>query len=114
MKSSITFPQLAKHPAILPSQGTYTRQLLERSVSKAGGKLTASMTTNYLETIKMMVAVGLGWSVLPRSMLDEELVALKIGGMKLSRQLGIVRHQARTLSNAARAMIEALHASVDA
>jgi len=107
-RSTLNFQQLAEHPAILPSSGTYTRQLLERSVAKAGGKLIAGMTTNYLETIKMMVGVGLGWSVLPRSMLDEELVALKIRGMKLTRQLGIVRHRARTLSNAASAMISTL------
>ena len=60
------------------------------------------------QTIKMMVGVGLGWSVLPRSMLDDELVPLKIRGMKLARQLGIVRHQSRTLSNAASAMIRTL------
>ena len=107
-KATLNFQALAEHPAILPASGTYTRQLLERSVAKAGGKLTAAMTTNYLETIKMMVGVGLGWSVLPRSMLDEELVTLKIRGMKLTRQLGIVRHRARTLSNAASAMISTL------
>jgi DNA-binding transcriptional LysR family regulator len=107
-KTRLGFPQLAEHPAILPSPGTYTRQLLERSIAKAGEKLTASMTTNYLETIKMMVSVGLGWSVLPHSMLDRELVALKAHGMKLTRQLGIVRHHARTLSNAASAMITTL------
>lgn len=100
--------QLAEHPAILPAPGTYTRELLERSITKAGGKLSADMTTNYLETIKMMVGIGLGWSVLPRSMLDDELVTLKIRGMKLTRQLGIVRHQAHTLSNAASAMITTL------
>jgi DNA-binding transcriptional LysR family regulator len=105
------FAQLAGHPAILPSPGTYTRQLLERSVSQAGGKLRASMTTNYLETIKMMVGVGLGWSVLPHSMLGDELVTLKVRAMKLTRQLGIVRHQARTLSNAASAMIATLQSS---
>lgn len=111
-KPRLSFQQLAEHPAILPSPGTYTRQLLERSVAKAGGKLGAGMTTNYLETIKMMVGVGLGWSVLPRSMLNEELLALKIHGIKLARQLGIVRHQARTLSNAASAMINTLQAQI--
>ncbi len=109
-KTRLDFQQLTEHPAILPSPGTYTRQLLERSVIQAGGKLGAGMTTNYLETIKMMVGVGLGWSVLPRSMLNEELLTLKIRGIKLTRQLGIVRHQARTLSNAASAMISTLQA----
>ncbi len=107
-RTKLDFQRLSQHPAILPSSGTYTRQLLERGVTKAGGKLTASMTTNYLETIKMMVGVGLGWSVLPRSMLDKELLALKVRSMTLTRQLGIVRHRARTLSNAANAMITTL------
>ncbi|NOX75906.1 MAG: LysR family transcriptional regulator [Gammaproteobacteria bacterium] len=107
-KSRLNFQQLAEHPAILPSPGTYTRQLLERSVANVGGKLRAGMTTNYLETIKMMVGVGLGWSVLPRSMLSNELMVLTVRGMKLTRQLGIVRHQARTLSNAASAMMAML------
>jgi len=102
------FAQLAEHPAILPAPGTYTRELLERSVADIGETLRAGMTTNYLETIKMMVSVGLGWSVLPRSMLDEELVALKVRGMHLTRELGIVRHRARTLSNAAQAMMGTL------
>lgn len=111
-QAKLSFQQLAEHPAILPSPGTYTRELLERSVHKAGGKLTAGMTTNYLETIKMMVSVGLGWSVLPRSMLSEELLALKVRGMTLTRQLGIVRHRARTLSNAASAMITTLQSLI--
>jgi len=111
-KSRLDFQQLAEHPAILPSPSTYTRQLLERSVAQAGGKLVASMTTNYLETIKMMVSVGLGWSVLPRSMLNEELLTMKIRGIKLTRQLGVVRHQTRTLSNAASAMINTLQAQI--
>jgi len=111
-KSRLDFQQLTEYPAILPSPSTYTRQLLERSVAQAGGKLVASMTTNYLETIKMMVSVGLGWSVLPRSMLNEELLAMKIRGMKLTRQLGVVRHQTRTLSNAASAMINTLQAQI--
>jgi len=109
-KPRLDFQQLAEYPAILPSPGTYTRQLLERSIAQAGEKLGTGMTTNYLETIKMMVGVGLGWSVLPRSMLNDELLALKIRGVKLTRQLGIVRHQARTLSNAASAMINTLQA----
>jgi DNA-binding transcriptional LysR family regulator len=112
-QSKPSFAQLAKHPAILPSPGTYTRELLEKSLGKKGMQLTAGMTTNYLETIKMMVSVGLGWSVLPRSMLSKELIPLKIRGITLVRQLGIVRHRARTLSNAASAMINTLQSLKD-
>ena len=107
-RKRLGFAQLAEHPAILPAPGTYTRELLERSVAGIGETLRAGMTTNYLETIKMMVSVGLGWSVLPRSMLDAELVALKVRSISLARQLGTVHHRNRTLSNAAGAMINTL------
>ncbi|WP_455216795.1 LysR family transcriptional regulator [Kaarinaea lacus] len=95
-------------PSILPAHGTYTRELLEQVFADSGLVLYASMTTNYLETIKMMVSVGLGWSILPRSMLNQELVALKVKGVSISRQLGIVNHRKHTNSNAARALMETL------
>ncbi|MCB1795886.1 MAG: LysR family transcriptional regulator substrate-binding protein, partial [Candidatus Competibacteraceae bacterium] len=67
-----------------------------------------AFSTNYLETIKMMVAVGLGWSILPRTMRDADLVELNVDGLRLERALGVVRHTGRTLSNAARAILDTL------
>ncbi len=61
--------------------------------------------TNYLETIKMMVSIGLGWAVLPRSMLDKQLQALNLGSIKITRDLGLIYHEKRTLSNAANAFL---------
>jgi DNA-binding transcriptional LysR family regulator len=108
-ESRVTLPQLADYPAILPAKGTYTRELLESDLVPGGLTLKVGMTTNYLETIKMMVSVGLGWSVLPLSMMSEELLALEVDAIELARQLGVVRHRSRTLSNAARAMLDTLH-----
>jgi DNA-binding transcriptional LysR family regulator len=107
-KAKASLRQLADYPAILPSKGTYTRELLEQNFAPLGLSLQVGMSTNYLETIKMMVGVGLGWSVLPESMLSSELVAIPISKMTIARQLGVVHHQARTLSNAARAMMDTL------
>ncbi len=106
--------QLTAHAAILPAHGTYTRALLEQAMGAEAGALHVSMTTNYLETIKMLVSVGLGWSVLPQTMLSDELRALDIPALPLTRQLGVVHHRQRTLSNAARAMLRQLQASRDA
>lgn len=100
--------QLAKYSAILPTRGTYTRQIFEHTLKKHKLDLKVGLSTNYLETIKMMVSVGLGWSVLPRSMLNEELRTLKIDGIKLERKLGVVWHSGHTLSNAAHAMSKLL------
>ena len=56
----------------------------------------------------MLVVIGLGWSVLPRSMLDDELIALPIRELALERELGVVWHEKRTLSAAATALIAQL------
>ena len=66
------------------------------------------MATNYLETIRMMTSVGLGWTVLPRSMQDSSLATLKINDARIERSLGIIYHRGRSLSRAARAFIDSL------
>ena len=107
----ITPAQLCEHPAILPAAGTYTREIIEQAFRPYGLHIPIRMGTNYLETIKMMVSVGLGWSVLPRSMLSEELRVLSVSNIRLRRRLGAVWHRSRTLSNAARSMLDGLPAS---
>ncbi len=97
---------LAHQPAVLPGPNTYTRSILEREMRQHGTKLRVGMTTNYLETLKMLVSIGLGWSLLPENMLDSEVIALPIPRLRPTRRLGLVSHADRTLSNAGRAMIE--------
>jgi DNA-binding transcriptional LysR family regulator len=94
--------RLAELPAVLPSHGTFTRGILERAVAAAGLELQIAMATNYLETLKMLAATGLGWSLLPTTLLDDSLHALQVRGLQLSRRLGLVLNRQRTLSNAAR------------
>lgn len=105
--------QLARHSAILPSEATFTRRIFEEQLARLGVTISVAFATNYLETIKMMVAVGLGWSVLPRTMVDGELVELAIAGLGLERTLGVVRHTGHTLSNAAGAMLAILQDSTE-
>lgn len=105
--------QLARHSAILPSEATFTRRIFEEQLARLGVTISVAFATNYLETIKMMVAVGLGWSVLPRTMMDRELVELAIAGLGLERTLGVVRHTGHTLSNAAGAMLAILQDSTE-
>jgi DNA-binding transcriptional LysR family regulator len=97
---------LASFPAILPAVGTFTRGVIERAMSARGLHPTVRMETNYLETIRSMVSIGLGWSALPRTMLDDSVHALKVAELPLRRTLGFVQHRARTLSNAAQALID--------
>lgn len=101
----LTLAQLCDYPAILPAGGTYTRELIERRFLEPGLPLQVSMETNYLETIKMMVSIGLGWSLLPRTMVDRSLRTHHLKALQVVRRLGMVHHAQRTLSNAARALM---------
>ena len=102
----ISIEKLADHPAIFPGIATFTRRILEAAIQPYGLKLNVSMETNYLETIKMLVSIGLGWSVLPRSMTDKEMVSVNVKGIKIQRQLGTVQHKSHTLTTAGRRFLE--------
>ncbi len=106
--SQISVSQLSKIPAILPSQNTFTRVRLENALGLNQQNLNIAMETNYLETIKMMVSIGLGWSVLPVSMLGSDIAIMNVEGVEFERLLGVVTHQQRTLSNAARMLLQEL------
>ena len=103
---------LAEHPAVLPDEATYTHRIVTAALTQHGLKPRIRLATNYLETLKMLVMIGLGWSVLPRSMLDKDLIALPIRELLLERELGVVWHEKRTLSAAATALIAQLPASL--
>jgi len=107
-KKKIEARQLSEYPSVLPSSGTFTREVLERTLKPLGVELHTGMATNYLETIKMLVSVGLGWSVLPCSMLDKDLKVINVNGLEMQRTLGAVMHVERTLSNAALALVRML------
>lgn len=104
----ITVQDLAEHGAILPAVGTFTRTIVISPFEEQKLQLKHVLETNYLETNKMMVGIGLGWSVLPRTMLEKDLICLKIRGLKLHRRLGVLQHRLHTLSNAARVLVDML------
>ncbi len=106
-RHQVSLEELLKHKAVLPGSNTYTREILERAVHAAGLRLRTGMETNYLETLRMLTEANLGWSLLPATQLTPQLAALNVAGMRLSRRLGAVTHEGRSLSNAARAMIAA-------
>ena len=107
----LSLAELCEVNCILPGAKTFTRTLIGQRFEEAGLNLPVSMSTNYLETLKMMCGVGLGWSLLPEKMLDSELVALPVDTAPIHRPLGYLVHNNRTLSNAARKMIEQLEAN---
>lgn len=105
--------QLAPHAAVFPGPSTFTHQVVSRLFEQHGLQPQISMSINYMETIKMLVSIGLAWSVLPRTMVDSQVRVLQLPGIHLQRQLGCIHHSGRTLSNAGQALMRLLHESAD-
>ncbi|HWU69105.1 MAG TPA: LysR family transcriptional regulator [Stenotrophobium sp.] len=107
-KKRIALPELANYPAVMPDESTYTHRIVKAELKKHGVEPHVRLATNYLETLKMLVGIGLGWSVLPRSMLDSSILALNVNGLHMQRELGAVWHERRTLSSGARVLLKLL------
>lgn len=102
----VALAELCNHAAILPGRATYTGRIISALFSDAALALNVTMSTNYLETIRMLVAIGLGWTALPETMIDASLRVIEVvDAPRLERDLGCVLHPERTLSNAARAFL---------
>ena len=101
---------LIAYPSLLPAAHTYTSQIMLAEFEKKGLKPQISMSNNPLESIRMLVSIGLGWSVLPKTLLNHELVQLDLN-LKLNRQLGMVWHPARIQSKAAAQLIQMMQHS---
>ena len=106
--SVIEAGELLRHAAILPSHETFTRRIIDSLFADNGRQLEIILETNYLETIKVMVSANLGWSILPRSMVDTALVEHRLAGLDAHRRLGMVTRRHRSLSPGSSAMQELL------
>lgn len=96
---------LSDYAGILPEVDTVTTRLIKQLFEQHQQSFELRMATNYLETIKMLVSIGLGWGVLPRTMIDtDDLQPLPLG-TTLVRRLGIIHLKERSLSNASRAFL---------
>lgn len=105
---NLTLADLTPFQAIMPDTNTYTTRLIKDLFDRQRQTLDITMVTNHLDTIKMMVAIGLGWGVLPESMIDAELQILRVSHPPLTRPLGCIYHRQRSLNNAARAFLDLL------
>lgn len=105
---TVTLAQLVDQPAVLPGLGTYTGRIVVNAFRDRGLQLNPRMSTNYLETIGMLVGAGLGWSVLPKNLVGASLVTLDCDAPPMHRVLGTVTNPKRTLSNAAKAFLQVL------
>src|SRR5690606_14314531 len=77
-KADLSLADLAPYQAIMPDTNTYTTRLFKELFDREQQSLEITMVTNHLDTIKMMLTLGLGWGVLPETMIDTELCVLEV------------------------------------
>lgn len=69
------------------------------------------MSNNPLESIRMLVSIGLGWSVLPQNLINQDLQRPDIP-LKMSRKLGLVWHPGRSQSRAMLELIDMMNTEI--
>lgn len=92
--------EIAREPIVAFEAGTAVRELLDRAAGAAGVSLNVVMELRSIESIKQMVAAGIGVGFVSRFALkDGEGLACRDG--KLSRSMAIIRLRDRAPSPAA-------------
>lgn len=105
-KGGIRLNELTHTTAILPDVNTTTSQIIEQTFQKHNIPLKRVLHVNYLETIRALVTHGIGWSLLPESLVNDELSVLTVDKVNLTRNLGIIRHKQRTISRGAKLFMD--------
>lgn len=102
----LTLDDLAPHTILLPKANNATHTLIRKCLGSH--KTAFSIEANSLESLRMMAGIGLGYAILPRTLLNSSLRGLSVDITAPERKLGILHHKSRTLSNAARAFLQIL------
>ena len=104
-QKNLQLEDLIQYPSLLPAAQTYTSQITLPEFEKRGLKPKIRMSNNPLESIRMLASIGLGWSVLPKTLINQDLQQLDIN-FEMNRQLGMVWHPGRSQSKAVLELIE--------
>ena len=89
-QENVSFQQLAEYPCVLSSESTETYRVISRGMERVGLTLNVQITSNNLDTLKMLVGAGFGWTLLPETLLDESVmeVFVEADGVRFERELG--------------------------
>ena len=104
-------PEIAKQNFILYNRASQTFRAVESYFQDEGIVMNSTMELGSIETIKELVKIGLGISVLATWIARAELkngslIAMPLGRRKLKRQWGIVSLRGRDLTAAEKAFVD--------
>jgi len=109
-KSVVRLQELAGQPFLLAKQGSGTRNILEERIQKAGVTLNKTIEFGNTEGVKKAVEANLGISILSEHAVAGELASrmlksIPLRGIDLKRNLYVVYHKNKYLSEAAKAFL---------
>ena len=98
--------ELSKKPVILPHLASTTRKNIDHIFKEHDLSFAHVTETSNFEVISKMIETGLGWSVLPAHMMNDQIIATFTDIFVAVRTQGIVRHSQRQLSRASQALLD--------
>jgi DNA-binding transcriptional LysR family regulator len=110
-KKQIAFNHLAKEHLLFREQGSATRAEVEKKLSAINLHLEPAADLDNPEAVKQAVASGLGIAFVSKFAVETELkaktlIAIKVQGLSIKRELKIIYRKGKHLSRAASALIE--------
>ncbi len=111
-KNQLNPASLADYPAI-PVEAIFTPPVITEIFSRFNLTPKMTMQNDYFQAIIHLVAIGLGWSIIPKHMVTEHHHVFKIPDVSIVRSLGVIYDGRRTLSSAATALLEMLQNNKD-
>jgi DNA-binding transcriptional LysR family regulator len=117
--AEIDIHQLQGEKFIAFAKDIPTRELIDSILSRYGVNVRTMMEFDNIETIKRAVEINSGMSILPKSSIRTELASGSLKGISFSnenfyRPTGIIVRKDRTLSKAARYLIELMRKDFEA
>ncbi len=117
-ETSLTWAQLLDQPLLLLKPGSGLRALVEQTFAPLGGCPKPAQEVSHITTAMAMAAAGLGVAILPAYALRvgapegraQGLVGVPLTAPEVRRELSLAQLKQRSLSPAARAMVEHLKA----
>jgi LysR family transcriptional regulator, carnitine catabolism transcriptional activator len=108
----VTLADLIDTPLILMNRDSSVRRIVDAACASLGRMPAPAYEAAYMATAIGMVRAGLGATLLPSSALEvaaaADLVMLGLDAPELTRQIGILRKGARSLSPAAESFVATL------
>ncbi len=104
--TTIRLRDIIPYGMILPEAGTTTRKMIDAAFMRKHMAANVTMEVAYIETIKVLVKVGLGISILPDRAMEDEirrgaLARAEIKDARFSRSLGVLYLKGKFLSRPA-------------